>query len=275
MLESVGISTAIATTPGHVFALFDTGIPEYLSSELSGDRSNFIVRNGSIWIPVEVTRLNGSFMESWKEGMREVKQSGFEALDTASAWELSPPSDMGSEMKITIPDKKELMKHIYEDVTEFKRSVYTDIIAGLKDDLKNNPKNYKAWNSLGIAFGRQNMLIEAEEAFLKVLEIIPNYKQALTNMGNVSMLKKDYKKAAEYFNKAFSQDSGDADILIGYARAMFELGRFKDSTDAYRKAVVKKPELAMRYSYLENKTEAINERAVDISDRNQMNIWTK
>lgn len=275
MLESVGIPSAIATIPGHVFAAFDTGVPESCSSEISGDKTKYLVRGGTIWIPVEITRIGGSFMEAWREGSRESKQSGFAALDTAAAWEMCPPSDIGGEIKISLPDMKLLKSQTALDITEYKKSAYTDVIAALQNEIQANPRNVKALNSLGIAFGRQNMLKEAEECFIKALDLMPKYKQALTNMGNISMLKKDYKKASEYFSKSLTIDGEDADVLIGYSRAMFELGKIKDSESAYKKAVAKKPGLAMRYMYLAGRANQVSDRAADTSDRNLLNIWTE
>ncbi len=274
MLESVGVPTAIATVPGHVFVLFNTGVPESLSSEISKDKPQYIVRSGIIWIPVEITMLTGTFMEAWDQGMKQTRQNGFEALDTSFAWETCPPSDLGTEIKIARTDMNLLKSHVEKDKQRFIRSVYLDAIARLQQKLKNNKKDYKTWNKLGIAFGRQHLLQKAEESFLKALSIYPAYGNALINMGNVYMLKRNYQKASHYFGKAVLQKPGESRAQIGYARSLYEAGNFKKARTAYRAAVKKRPGLSARYSYIDNKSGSAQGRASDRTGRIEMNVWS-
>jgi len=61
-LESVGVPTAIAVTSDHVFVLFDTGVREKNAATISTDEKQYLVLRGTVWIPLETTMMNGSFL---------------------------------------------------------------------------------------------------------------------------------------------------------------------------------------------------------------------
>ena len=66
LLESAGISTAIMTSPGHVFLAFDTGEPAENEWLFMAEGYKVLTGNGSIWIPIETTTLSSGFLKSWK-----------------------------------------------------------------------------------------------------------------------------------------------------------------------------------------------------------------
>jgi hypothetical protein len=74
LLESVGIRTALAAVPGHVFLLF----------EVSGMESPYLVSYGNRkWIPLETTRPGEDFITVWKEGYRIFVENKKKKMATA------------------------------------------------------------------------------------------------------------------------------------------------------------------------------------------------
>ena len=70
-LENLGIKTAFLEIPGHLFLMFDTGLPAEDAGLISQDDSLLALKDGNVWIPLEATMVNTSFVEAWAEGARK------------------------------------------------------------------------------------------------------------------------------------------------------------------------------------------------------------
>jgi len=66
LLEALGIETAAITTPGHILAAFATGLNEGQAKTCGW--TDYIVHDGGVWIPVEITAINGGFSGAWRLG---------------------------------------------------------------------------------------------------------------------------------------------------------------------------------------------------------------
>lgn len=75
----------------------------------------------------------------------------------------------------------------------------------IDEALKLNPEMYEAWHVRGIllhnAFGR---LDEANAAYMKCLELKPDYSEARTNLGNLYLVMKRYDDAIAQYDKALN-----------------------------------------------------------------------
>ena len=92
LLENAGVATALVDYPGHIFLLFDTGVARQEGFKLPLAATQYVVWQERLWIPVEITRLDGSFQQAWQVGLEEVgKLSGLElrerVVTTATAWQ--------------------------------------------------------------------------------------------------------------------------------------------------------------------------------------------
>ncbi len=79
LLEGAGIATAFVDVrdpeeaAGHVYLMFDTGLPPDRWSEISTNEKRSVVRDGgsgrtTLWIPVETTLIQSGFETAWTEG---------------------------------------------------------------------------------------------------------------------------------------------------------------------------------------------------------------
>ena len=277
LLENVGISTAIATVPGHVFILFDTEISESNATQVCDDCTLYMVHDKTIWIPVEVTALDVSFMQAWKEGAREVQGGSFEYTETARAWETFPSAVMETEFDIDFPRDGKLADTVGSDVSSLKELMYENRMKLLLSSVQADAQNYRAWNELGIIYGRNGQIADAEVCFSKSLAVMPSYHPALSNMGNICMIKKEFEKAVGYYEKALAVKPDDVNTRINYARALYELKNYEKAREEYGKAVLLNAGLAARYRYLAQTAGAGRgePRASNTSDKNELILWSR
>lgn len=88
LLESSGISTAVITTPGHIFVTFDSGmVPADAASLFEQDDS--YVHSGTVWIPMETTALSDGFVSAWQTAVLQWQQADKEG--SASFFSQDPP----------------------------------------------------------------------------------------------------------------------------------------------------------------------------------------
>ena len=95
LLESVGvIRTAFITVPEHIFMAFSLDISRGIREELLAPE-DLIIKEGTAWIPLEVTERKGGFLAAWQLGARQWReqsakgQAGFFSL--ADAWKATSP----------------------------------------------------------------------------------------------------------------------------------------------------------------------------------------
>lgn len=69
-----------------------------------------------------------------------------------------------------------------------------------------DPADFVAWAKLGSTYFGQNSLAEAEAAFLKALELRPDYTPALLNFGTLRAVRKEFEAAIELFKQAIGGD---------------------------------------------------------------------
>ena len=98
LLESLGIPTMLVTGPGHIFMALDTGVPVGQRSEVSAQSDLIIEYGGSVWVPVEVTLVGSTFLDSWLSAAAQYR--AWEADDAlaihtvADAWRLFRPTSV-------------------------------------------------------------------------------------------------------------------------------------------------------------------------------------
>jgi len=96
LLENVGIPTALVDAPGHIFMMFDSGVPVDRALGLPVAEGLYVVRDGRIWIPVEITLFGKSFVEAWRAGagacVRMAARDKLRVVDTATGWEEYEPA---------------------------------------------------------------------------------------------------------------------------------------------------------------------------------------
>jgi len=72
LLETAGIETAFITTPGHIYAAFNTKIPAKNYREIHPSKEMSLNIDGELWVPVEITMIGQTeFLKAWRIGIEE------------------------------------------------------------------------------------------------------------------------------------------------------------------------------------------------------------
>src|SRR5574344_2192747 len=115
LFEAIGIKTAFITIPGHIYMAFDTGLtPEQAHLQFS-DFGDLIIRDGKVWMPLEITLTDEGFNKAWRVGAREwntaVAKNVANFYPMADSWKLyKPVSVPGASAHFTMPDRKIVAK---------------------------------------------------------------------------------------------------------------------------------------------------------------------
>jgi len=278
LLESVQIETAFITIPGHIFMAFALKAePNDVKAGYTQSLDNLIIREGKVWVPVEVTERDKTFLDAWQEGAKEWRenlardQAGFFPLH--AAWKVYEPVYYPSaDISLAIPDAVKVVQDFQNDVTHFVEVEIFSKKAELQAAITKTKAEPKSVNALGVLYARYDMLDSAEREFQRVLAN-NEYLPALTNLGNLYYLKQDWDKSLSFYDRAFKVNPKDPKVLLGEARVNHELqnyGMVKKTYDALKTA---DPDLAGRFGYLDLKGEA-STRAAETSGVKDEMIWS-
>lgn len=121
LLENLGIHTALAGTPGHLFMMFDAGAVIKLDSQSDKEQIIIVPKSQKYWIPVDVATID-TFPQAWKKGgeyYQEHKGIDFEMVDVskARAQGYKPITvKMPVTLSPTMPDKGAVMEGVKSDI---------------------------------------------------------------------------------------------------------------------------------------------------------------
>lgn len=98
MLTSIGVATAFVDVippnrpdEGHLYMLFDTGVPAAKADRVSTNPKRYVLRkneNGqeTVWIPVETTAITSGFQKAWEVGANEYYEDVEMGLGLIRGW---------------------------------------------------------------------------------------------------------------------------------------------------------------------------------------------
>lgn len=141
-------------------------------------------------------------------------------------------------------------------------------VTALNAALRSNPKNANLYTLLGQAFAAAGSVDNAMAAYRRALQADPKHayaKAALTELqtakgiaqakvlrdkGRGHYIAKQYKIAANVFDKATHEDPTNAAGFAGLGASRFAMGDVTGSIDAYRKAISLHPDNASHWTQL-------------------------
>jgi len=212
-LESVGVPTAIAVTSDHVIVLFDTGVRAKNAATSSTDADAYVVRGGTVWIPLETTMMNGSFLAAWKQGVKlnlaAAKASKrLDIVDIHQAWQQYPPVDLASDVQpAVVPPAADVNELVGADI----RAITQEQTAGIEAEVASlRAKGTEA------AANRAAMLLSVARKYDDALGLLKQYVSSvsLNNLGNIYFLTGDSLNAAKSYQAAMKADHNDAGIVL-------------------------------------------------------------
>ena len=204
LLETRSIRTAFITVPGHIYAAFDTGVAADAYADINPDRGMTIALRGTLWIPVEVTLLDGrsDFLSAWQRGIELWNQYSKERafISTADAQLVYGPVGLQEALIQPSPPARDA---VLKSVAAARDRVADAAIRPLLADAQKS-KGKREYNRLGLASARFGRYTQAIEAFTAAARVDPGYTTAQVNLGNVYFYQKDYRKATAAYSSALA-----------------------------------------------------------------------
>lgn len=125
------------------------------------------------------------------------------------------PAETETQSPLTPRQKAEVRAQIL-----MARKDYAEAVKAYDALLKDDPKNARMLNQMGIAYQQLGNLSEAEHSYKKALHADQNFVSATNNLGALEYSKKRYRKAIKYYQKALTMPGGDQAVIysnLGFA----------------------------------------------------------
>lgn len=251
-LESMGIPTLMIEVPDHILMMFSTGINADPDGYTMDDM--YVIHDGKLWIPVEVTVVGKSFIKAWELGAAEYykwKDKGLTILDIHNSWNTFKPA--------TLP----LSTYKASDVTpgDIEKKFPGDYMSVLKissrtktrrylQAIEKNPADMEAHLQMGIILAKIGDRAEAMKYFDIILQSDPKNAAAHNNRGNVLMLNEKYAEAQKAYLAATQSSPDDPYIWVNLAKSYKAVNDTKKAKAAFVKAQKLDPSIKAKYKAL-------------------------
>ncbi|MFN2578649.1 MAG: tetratricopeptide repeat protein [Pyrinomonadaceae bacterium] len=103
---------------------------------------------------------------------------------------------------------------------------YDEGVALLQTIVKSDPKDFQAWTELGNVHFLQSRYPDAENDFLRAIDLRPKFFLALLNLGRVELAQQKYDVAVEVLSRAVKSrpESADANYFLGESYLQIKKG---------------------------------------------------
>ncbi len=274
MLETVGVETGFITVPGHVYPVFNTGVPASQFDLLHPDRSMTINVDGELWVPVEVTLLGtADFRSAWRRGIElyleygsDPQVSGF--YRTADARSVFRPVGLRqTDLGLQYGDDEEIRRRYTRQITAMVDTVLDALEAGAAE--RGRSRDY---NRLGIAAARKGRFDRAETAFRTALRLDGGYVDAQINLGALQLARGRPSLAVLTLQDLAVRLGRDESasprslttVYLNLARAHYELDEFEPAAEYFELAQGIDPERAAAHSFIAAVQESDGGRAAQV-----------
>jgi DNA-binding beta-propeller fold protein YncE len=251
-MENIGIGAALVDVPGHVFVMFNTGVPEKEKDTLGFSDQMLAPYQGTMWVPVEMTMVGASFTRAWQKGAEEYREwsaRGKAGIVTIQkAWEQFRPVTLPHTDNGLVKVKSEAIEAKFKGELEaMARERLANLSAGYLAILKKKPGDPDALGQLGILYAENGLYAEALEQFQKMLAADKNNAVALNSIGNISFLQGRLEDAKQAYESALAAVPGDAGIMVNLARVLSRMGRTEEAKKLFLEATAIDPRLTKQF----------------------------
>lgn len=251
-LESMGIPTLLIEVPDHILMMFSTGINADPDGYTMDDM--YVIQDGKLWIPVEVTVVGKPFIKAWELGAEEYykwKDKGLAVQDVHNSWNTFKPATLpSSTLKAAGATAADIEKKFPGDfMSVLKISSRTKTRRYLQA-IEKNPADMEAHLQMGIILAKVGDRPEAIKYFEVILASDPKNAAALNNLGNVHMLNDNYTAAQKAYQAASLSSPEDPYVWINLAKSYKATKDSKNAKAAFVKAQRLDPSMKIKYKAL-------------------------
>lgn len=238
LLESQGIATALVDVPGHVFVMFNTGIPPQDEAVIGLTEDHYIVWDDTnwdetIWIPIDPPQratgsreIDDSFRAARQHGLRQCRthkigrnlEGKNRIVVVREVQREYPCVSLGTEYKPLPPPpaRAKIDSHLKAELNLFHREwvAYMEVEEETPRHLNEN----------GIAAARRGDFETARQQFENALKQGSTFAASYNNLGNLYFGKGDFDKAIENYEFAQKYAPDDEGIRLNLALAYLAKG---------------------------------------------------
>jgi len=251
-LESVGISTLMVEVPDHILMMFSTGINADPDGYTMDDM--YVIHEGKLWIPVEVTIVGKSFIKAWELGASNYykwKNKGLAILDIHDSWNTYKPATLPiSTLKTMDVTSGDIEKKFQGDFMSMLKISSRTKTRRYLQAIEKNPSDMDAHLQMGIILAKIGDRVEAMKYFDKILVSEPKNAAALNNRGNIFMINGKYSEAQKAYLAATQSSPSDPHIWINLAKSYKLVNDTKKAKAAFVKAQRLDPSMKTKYKAL-------------------------
>jgi len=197
------------------------------AKDLFASNDNLLVIADEVWLPLSMSVIREGFVNSWYKGIQELNTAF--AQDTqpdvviiSEAWKTYPSASIvGTEAKFVNPGADVVARAVDTDLMRYISSEFGPKIQTIKDEISTQGTTASLYNQLGLLYIRAGMYDEAKTEYQKAAAL--KSVAAIINLGNISLLEKDFKTAAAWFKKALELQPDSKGAQTGLDRANLEL----------------------------------------------------
>ena len=260
LMETVGIQTAFITTPGHIYAAFNTKEEARNYQQIHPDKSRTLNINGELWVPVEITLIGTSgFADAWEVGAEEFNKYEDEAdkrglFLTSDAQQIFRPVGLKeTDLGLQYGDKSAIARSVSIETDQL-----VNKIINVYEQKAREKDSKSAYNTLGTVCTKFGQYNRAEQAFNYALALDRNFLPSKVNLANIMYLKGQYQNALrlyhnveqEYLSRNRTTSAAYGRVVLNLARCYYELQNFDKSAEYVRQLEEINPALLREYSYL-------------------------
>jgi tetratricopeptide (TPR) repeat protein len=276
LLEAIGVETAFITVPGHIFIAFSLDISPDEARRIFSSVDDLIFKGTETWAPVEITNIQNGFLPAWRDAAKEWRENDPKGLagfyPIRDAWSIYEAVGLpGTSPEIVMPPTEKMLPTFQKEVNVFIDGELKPQVARLEETLKTTKDAPSVRNKLGVLYARYGRYEQAMAQLTLALQQ-KEYLPALINMANVSFLTSKWSDARAYYDRASKLDPLNPKILLGLARAAFELEDYDTATKQYGYVKKLDPDLAGKFAYLEQGN-ADATRAANASAAKGVVVW--
>ena len=226
LLEGAGVPAAILLTPGHVLVAVDTGLPAQLAQRITAEPKHVLLRNGTVWVPVETTLVGSTFADAWQRGAEELA-SWESAADKVTvvgireAWPSNPPVSLANLDKDELVGVEgiELGPGLATELGELDKvraEAVQALLAKLEAQRGQPGASADLANRMGVILAIEGNLERASSLFAEAARNKPN-STAYNNLGNVAVVQNNLAEGLKSYGKALELDPENVDVHLNSA----------------------------------------------------------
>ena len=260
LLETVAVEAGFIATPGHLYNVFNTGVPIANRHLVHPDPYMTLDVDGEVWIPVEITLVGqAEFMEAWREGANEWhrydQEPGVrELVPVRDAQQLYRPVALRqSDVPIPYGERPVIAQRFNTGLDEL-----VDLILAEYERVARQSENARDYNQLGIVAGDFRRYGVAERALNTALALDRNFLPAQINLGNVYLLQEQPQNALRLFHRVEQslvqsrreRSRSYPQVLLSISQAYYDLGNYDRAREYYVELQERDPVTASEYRHL-------------------------